>query len=87
MRAWGARKEHFITHRGVTIRIRRVITGGFREPHPLGWGTFAIKKLVRYEITHNGRYLWSDSHWMRARKAALKFAENIAERKGATDGQ
>lgn len=86
--------DFYVVWRGVKIRIRRVVTGGYRAnkgicqdaPDPR-LGTRSVPKLSRYEVTHNGRYLWSDTNWMRARKLARQFADRIADRKDATDGQ
>lgn len=92
-------KDTYRTWRGVTIRIRRVVTGGYSAPTPTGrvfaevddvirGSSTKVKKLIRYELTHNGRYLWSDRSWHRARMLATHFANQIADkRKGATDGQ
>ena len=82
-----SKADHFLTYRNVTIRIKRIQTGGHRQPYTIGGGTFCVKKLVRYEITHNGRYLWSEPGWMKARARARYFANKIAESRSATDGE
>lgn len=88
--------DELITWRCVTIRVRQVRTGGYRSKDgPQGverpfvpYGTHHVPKLSRYELTHNGRYLWSDTSKERARKMARKFADRIADRaKGVTDGK
>lgn len=90
-----SKAEHYVTWRCVTIRIRRVVTGGcwmkrdIKPAYPtLDPGSTFIPKLSRYELTHNGRYLWSDTNWKRALKHARAFADKIADqRKVPQDGE
>lgn len=89
-----SKPDHIVLWRGVSIRIRQVATGGYwakKQPLPnypnVDAGSVFHPKLSRYELSHNGRYLWSDTNWKRARKWARHFADKIANRKAITNGE